>query len=252
MSNNMFSSVLRSAMNMSDSDSDDDSLFDATDLNDNDLSGIGLADDGNVNLEGGKMTHFPVSGIDEHSDSIIKEDNNDFNDANQETGGSERSFQDILQEEEEGVVTEEQTQDYPENHMDATDATETQQESQTEVAEHSQREMETEAYTQQIVRLNEIISRNEEEKQSLENRVRELDEELGELKKSIHDPNNYYQQELSKSIDERIALEDMNQQMHEELTLLKATVSEKIASLLLIVLLMIRLVGVRIVDRESS
>ena len=252
MSNNMFSSVLRSAMNMSDSDSDDDSLFDATDLNDNDLSGIGLADDGNVNLEGGKMTHFPVSGIDEHSDSIIKEDNNDFNDANQETGGSERSFQDILQEEEEGVVTEEQTQDYPKNHVDATDATETQQESQTEVAEHSQREMETEAYTQQIVRLNEIISRNEEEKQSLENRVRELDEELGELKKSIHDPNNYYQQELSKSIDERIALEDMNQQMHEELTLLKATVSEKIASLLLIVLLMIRLVGVRIVDRESS
>ena len=72
--------------------------------------------------------------------------------------------------------------------------------------------------------------------------------ELGELKKSIHNPNNYYQQELSKSIDERIALEDMNQQMHEELTLLKATVSEKIASLLLVVLLMIRLVGVRIVD----
>ena len=252
MSNNMFSSVLRSAMNMSDSNSDDDSLFDATDLNDNDLSGIGPMDDDNVNPEGGKTPLFLVSGIDEHSDSMTKNDNSDFNDSNKETGGSERSFRDILQEEEEEFVTEEQTQDYPENHVDATAATETQQESQTEVAEHSQREMETEAYTQQIVRLNEIISRNEEEKQSLENRVRELDEELGELKKSIHDPNNYYQQELSKSIDEKIALEDMNQQMHEELTLLKAAFSEKIASLLVAMLLMIRLVGVRVIDRESS
>ena len=248
----MFSSVLRSAMNMSDSDSDDDSLFDATDLNDNDLSGIGPMDDDNVNPEGGKTPLFLVSGIDEHSDSMTKNDNSDFNDSNKETGGSERSFRDILQEEEEEFVTEEQTQDYPENHVDVTAATETQQESQTEVAEHSQREMETEAYTQQIVRLNEIISRNEEEKQSLENRVRELDEELGELKKSIHDPNNYYQQELSKSIDEKIALEDMNQQMHEELTLLKAAFSEKIASLLVDMLLMIRLVGVRVIDRESS
>ena len=244
MSTNGFSFVLRSAMNMNDSDSDDDSLFDATDLNENDLSGIDPVDDGHLSPKGGKAALFPVSGIDENYNPIFKDDTSGCDHSNHDMDGNERSFQDILQEEEEGVVSEERTNNHPANAMGTADTAETQQESQTEVAEHSQREMETKAYTQQIVRLNEVISRNEEEKQSLENHARELDEELRELKKSIHDPNNYYQQELSKLIDEKIALEDIKTQMEEELKSLKVVVSEKIASLFLLVLLMIRLIGV--------
>ena len=57
----------------------------------------------------------------------------------------------------------------------------------------------------QILRLNQVVVNNEEEKQALEH-------SLTELKNSMSDPKNYHQQELSRVISEKIHEEEVHQQ----------------------------------------
>ena len=65
--------------------------------------------------------------------------------------------------------------------------------------------MESQGQIDQILRLNQELVNNEEEKQALEH-------SLTELKTSMSDPKNYHQQELSRVISEKIHEEEVHQQ----------------------------------------
>ena len=64
---------------------------------------------------------------------------------------------------------------------------------------------ESQGQIDQILRLNQVVVNNEEEKQALEY-------SLTELKNSMSDPKNYHQQELSRVISEKIHEEEVHQQ----------------------------------------
>ena len=64
---------------------------------------------------------------------------------------------------------------------------------------------ESQGQIDQILRLNQVVVNNEEEKQALEH-------SLTELKNSMSDPKNYHQQELSRVISEKIHEEEVHQQ----------------------------------------
>ena len=95
----------------------------------------------------------------------------------------------------------------------------------TEKLETAKRENENQI--QQIMRLNNMVVQSEEEKQTYENQIHQLEEKNREMEKSMSDPSNYYQRELSKLIDEKSILDEQFELQRQELTQLKAVLSEK-------------------------
>ena len=87
---------------------------------------------------------------------------------------------------------------------------------------------ESEAQNKQILRLSGELSQHMEEKTSLE-------EEIARLRNALRDPKGYYQQELSRVIDEKIVADDQLEIVTKESAALKSMVAKQTEGLLLIV-----------------
>ena len=85
----------------------------------------------------------------------------------------------------------------------------------------------------QILRLNKEVIQSIEEKQELEKRIVELQNEISELKKDLDDPDNYYKIELGKALDDKQSIEELFRLKDDEMKQLKSILSEKLESKLL-------------------
>ena len=85
----------------------------------------------------------------------------------------------------------------------------------------------------QILRLNKEVIQSIEEKQELEKRIVELQNEISELKKDLDDPDNYYKIELGKALDDKQSIEELFRLKDDEMKQLKSILSEKLDSKLL-------------------
>ena len=85
----------------------------------------------------------------------------------------------------------------------------------------------------QILRLNKEVIQSIEEKQELEKRIVELQNEISELKKELDDPDNYYKAELGKALDDKQSIEELFRLKSDEMKQLKSILSEKLDSKLL-------------------
>ena len=81
---------------------------------------------------------------------------------------------------------------------------------------------ESENQNNQILRLSGELSQHMEEKSVLE-------EEIAKLKDSLRDPTNYYQQELSRVIDEKVASDERLELMSNELAQLKEVLTKRMS-----------------------
>ena len=85
---------------------------------------------------------------------------------------------------------------------------------------------ESEAQNKQIMRLSGELSQHMEEKTSLE-------EEIIRLRSALRDPKGYYQQELSRVIDEKIVADDQLEIVTKESAALKTMVAKQTEGVLL-------------------
>ena len=81
---------------------------------------------------------------------------------------------------------------------------------------------ESENQNNQILRLSGELSQHMEEKSVLE-------EEIAKLKDSLRDPTNYYQQELSRVIDEKVASDERLEMMSSELAQLEEVLTKRMS-----------------------
>ena len=109
-----------------------------------------------------------------------------------------------------------------------------QQEKESVFRDYLREKKTNEGQIDQILRLNKEVIQSIEEKQELEKRIVELQNEISELKKDLDDPDNYYKIELGKALDDKQSIEELFRLKDDEMKQLKSILSEKLDSKLLI------------------
>ena len=108
-----------------------------------------------------------------------------------------------------------------------------QQEKESVFRDYLREKKTNEGQIDQILRLNKEVIQSIEEKQELEKRIVELQNEISELKKDLDDPDNYYKIELGKALDDKQSIEELFRLKDDEMKQLKSILSEKLESKLL-------------------
>ena len=108
-----------------------------------------------------------------------------------------------------------------------------QQEKESVFRDYLREKKTNEGQIDQILRLNKEVIQSIEEKQELEKRIVELQNEISELKKDLDDPDNYYKIELGKALDDKQSIEELFRLKDDEMKQLKSILSEKLDSKLL-------------------
>ena len=108
-----------------------------------------------------------------------------------------------------------------------------QQEKESVFRDYLREKKTNEGQIDQILRLNKEVIQCIEEKQELEKRIVELQNEISELKKDLDDPDNYYKIELGKALDDKQSIEELFRLKDDEMKQLKSILSEKLDSKLL-------------------
>ena len=108
-----------------------------------------------------------------------------------------------------------------------------QQEKESVFRDYLREKKTNEGQIDQILRLNKEVIQSIEEKQELEKRIVELQNEISELKKDLDDPDIYYKIELGKALDDKQSIEELFRLKDDEMKQLKSILSEKLDSKLL-------------------
>lgn len=108
-----------------------------------------------------------------------------------------------------------------------------QQEKESVFRDYLREKKTNEGQIDQILRLNKEVIQSIEEKQELEKRIVELQNEISELKKDLDDPDIYYKIELGKALDDKQSIEELFRLKSDEMKQLKSILSEKLDSKLL-------------------